>query len=390
MVAAAGCVALVVGATTSGAAATRTVSIADAAVDEGGTAVFDVTLSSASTRTVIVGYSTAAGSATAADFGARSGWLTFAPGTTTRTVSVPTIADSANEGDETFTVRLRRPVHVSLARATAVGTIHNGGAPPVIAAAGDVACTPGSAVSASACQMAATANLLAAPDIGTVLALGDLQYEDGALARFQASYDASWGRVKSKTRPVPGNHEYGTAGASGYYDYFGAIAGPRGTGYYSFDVGAWHLVALNSNCSAVGGCASGSAEERWLRADLAARPARCTLAYWHHPRYSSGLHGDDATYEAFWQALVDAGADLVLVGHDHDYERFAPQRGIREFVVGTGGRSLYPRGTSRASSELFANASFGVLRLTLRPGGYDWRFVPATGSVTDAGSSDCH
>ncbi|HEY5873045.1 MAG TPA: metallophosphoesterase, partial [Gaiellaceae bacterium] len=222
-----------------------------------------------------------------------------------------------------------------------------------IAAAGDIACDPGSPRFGNGlgtgfdCRQRATSDLLVGGGYEAVLALGDIQYEVGAGDAFEASYDASWGRVKPVTRPVPGNHEYRTAGAAGYFEYFGAGAGDPTTGYYSYGLGNWHVVALNSNCAAVGGCDAGSTQERWLRADLAAHPSRCTLAYWHHPRYSSGWHGSDSSYVAFWQALVDADADLVLVGHDHDYERFAPQdaggrrdleRGIREFVVGTGGK----------------------------------------------------
>jgi hypothetical protein len=205
--------------------------------------------------------------------------------------------------------------------------------------------------------------------------------------------------VKATTRPAPGNHEYNTAGATGYYAYFGAAAGDPARGYYSYDVGTWHLVALNSNCAAIGGCGAGSAEEQWLRADLAAHPAACTLAYWHHPRWSTGDHGSSAIYDGLWKALYAFGAELVLNGHDHHYERFAPQtaagaldqaRGLREFVVGTGGRSHYGTPTIRANSEVRNSDTFGVLRLTLRPAGYDWRFVPAAGSFTDAGTASCH
>jgi len=174
-------------------------------------------------------------------------------------------------------------------------------------------------------------------------------------------------------------------GAAGYFDYFGTAAGRRSPGYYSFNLGRWHLIALNSECAQVGGCATGSPQERWLRADLAAPPARCVLAYWHKPRFSSGMHGNNATYTAFWQALHGAGADVVLVGHDHDYERFAPQtphgradpaRGIRQFVVGTGGKTHYGFRTIRANSQVRNSRTFGVLRLALHPAGYDWRFVP--------------
>jgi hypothetical protein len=232
-----------------------------------------------------------------------------------------------------------------------------------------------------------------------VLALGDTQYEDGAYAKFVASYGRSWGRVKSITRPAPGNHEYRSPDGSGYYRYFGAAAGDPGKGYYSFDVGAWHLIALNSNCSSVGGCDRGSPQEGWLRRDLAAHPAACTLAYWHHPRFSSGAHGDDSSYAAFWQALADANADLVLVGHDHDYERFAPQtpsgsfdlkHGLREFVVGIGGKEVRPFATIRSNSEARDASSLGVLELTLGANAYAWRYRLAVGSFADSGSTRCH
>jgi hypothetical protein len=198
-----------------------------------------------------------------------------------------------------------------------------------------------------------------------------------------------------------GNHEYGTPGATAYFDYFGPAAGERGKGYYSYDLGTWHLVVLNSNCRPVGGCGPGSPQERWLRADLAKHHARCTLAYWHHPRFSSGWHGSDPSYQAFWQALSEHDADVVLVGHDHDYERFAPQtasgavdsrRGIREFVVGTGGGS-YREFPSRAAanSEIRNDKTFGVLRLVLGPSEYSWRFIPEAGKTfTDSGTASCH
>ena len=281
---------------------------------------------------------------------------------------------------------------------------------PLIAAAGDVACDPSSTNfnggfgTATECRQRYTSDLLLAQPFDAVLALGDLQYETGEAADFLASYDPSWGRVMDITRPVPGNHEYGTPGASGYYDYFNGAgiavgrAGDRSKGYYSFDLGSWHVVALNSNCSVVP-CAAGSTQEQWLRADLAANPAQCTLAYWHHPRFSSGQHGSLAQTTAFWAALDDAGADVVLVGHDHDYERFAPQdeagvanpQGIKQFVVGTGGRSLRPFPTVAPNSEFRDATSFGVLALELHSSSYDWQFLAAAGStLQDSGSTDCH
>lgn len=235
---------------------------------------------------------------------------------------------------------------------------------------------------------------------GTVLTLGDTVYEGGTAEEFARCYAPSWGRHLGRTRPAPGNHDYGNGRATAYFDYFGDVAGERDKGWYSFDVGRWHLVALNSNCTIVGGCGAGSEQERWLRADLAAHPSRCTLAYWHHARFSSGLHGSNPVTAGLWLALEDAGADVVLTGHDHDYERFAPLApdgrptttgGIRQFVVGTGGRSLYPFGVPVAGSEVRSAAAFGVLQLTLRDENYDWRFLPVAGSkFTDSGSDACH
>ncbi len=276
----------------------------------------------------------------------------------------------------------------------------------VVVAAGDIACDPHSgnfqhgSGRGDNCHMQATADLVQQLQPDTVLALGDNQYERGSLEKFLASYELSWGAFKAITRPAVGNHEYLDRDAAGYFDYFGDAAGAPDEGYYSFDVGSWHLVALNSNCSKVGGCAAGSPQETWLRADLAAHAARCTLAYWHHPRYSSGQHGNFATTEPLWQALMEAGAEIVLSGHDHDYERFAPQdahgnldtaNGIRQFVVGTGGKNHYPMNHPRPNSEVRNDDAYGVLRLTLRPDGYDWLFVPEPGkSVQDSGSADCH
>jgi hypothetical protein len=269
----------------------------------------------------------------------------------------------------------------------------------VIAAAGDIACGSGSGTKSS-CHQMATSNLLVGAGLAAVLPLGDLQYERGALASFQAFYEPSWGRVKSLTRPVVGNHEYGTKGAAGYFAYFGAAAGPAGKGYYSYDIGAWHLIALNSNCTQAGGCSAGSPQAQWLRADLAAHPTGCTVAYWHHPRFSSGSHGDTSLVEPLWQALYDGNADLVLSGHDHLYERFGPQtstgvadpvRGIREFVVGTGGRSHYSFSSPQPNSEVRNSDTFGVLKLTLHADSYDWAFVPEAGrTFTDSGSDNCH
>jgi hypothetical protein len=245
----------------------------------------------------------------------------------------------------------------------------------------------------------ATARLLDAIP-GTVFAAGDDAYERGTADEFGRCYDPTWGRVRDRTLPAPGNHDYGTSGAAGYVGYFGARARPSGTTWYSREVGAWHVIVLDSDCSAVGGCGAGSAQERWLRADLAASGARCTIAIWHHPLFSSGEHGNNADLTAFWNDLYAAGADIVVNGHDHDYERFAPQapdgrsdraRGIREFVVGTGGAALRAFGRVRPNSEVRNASTHGVLRLTLGADGYDWTFVPVAGeSFTDSGSGDCH
>jgi hypothetical protein len=234
---------------------------------------------------------------------------------------------------------------------------------------------------------------------GTVVTLGDNAYQNGTPGEFASCFAPSWGRHRDRIRPAPGNHDYATRGAAGYFGYFGAAAGEPSRGYYSYDLGSWHIVALNSNCWAVGGCHAGSQQERWLRADLAANPRACTLAYWHHARFSSGPHGSDTTTAALFQALYDAGADVVLAGHDHIYERFAPQdphggvapgRGIRQFVVGTGGRSLYAVGARRPNSEVAQGHTFGVLKLTLRASVYEWEFVPIVGAAfRDSGSAGC-
>lgn len=233
---------------------------------------------------------------------------------------------------------------------------------------------------------------------GTVFTLGDNAYSSGTATEFTQCYDPTWGRHKARTRPSPGNHDYGTSGAAPYYAYFGSSAGPSGRGYYSFDLGDWHIVSLNSEVS----MSAGSAQETWLRADLAASAKQCTLAYWHKPRFSSGTdHGSLSSAEPLWQALYDFHAEIVLGGHEHNYERFAPQtpagvpdpaNGIREFVAGTGGKSHYSDlGTPLANSEVFNGTTFGVLKLTLGAGTYSWQFIPVAGqSFTDSGSGTCH
>jgi acid phosphatase type 7 len=235
---------------------------------------------------------------------------------------------------------------------------------------------------------------------GTVLAIGDLAYPDGSSANFRC-YDKTWGRHKARTRPAPGNHEYHTPGAAGYLKYFGKAVGSPGHAYYSFNLGAWHIIALDSQCKDAGGCEKGSPEEMWLRKDLAKNASNCILAFWHVPLFSSGNeHGNAPQMKPFWDDLYAAGADVVLNGHDHDYERFAaqnpdgvadPERGIREFVVGTGGKSKRGFKDPAPTSEIRDSSTFGVLQMTLRAHDYEWKFIPvAGGQFSDSGSGSCH
>jgi acid phosphatase type 7 len=290
-------------------------------------------------------------------------------------------------------------------------------ADPLIAAAGDIACDTSSAFfndgmgTADRCRQRYTSDLLVQVSPTAVLTLGDNQYHVGSLSDFNASFDPTWGRLKPIIHPAIGNHEYGTAGARGYFDYFNGVgnqsgpAGERDKGYYSFDVGSWRLIALNSECeridrgAAANGCAEGSPQESSLRSDLAAHPSSCTLAYWHRPRFNSGFRGNHPETQAFWQALHEAGADIVLSGDAHDYERFAPQdaggnpdpTGMRQFVVGTGGAFFTSWSSVKPNSEVRQNTTFGVLVLTLHPTSYEWTFVPEAGKTfTDSGSGLCH
>jgi hypothetical protein len=232
---------------------------------------------------------------------------------------------------------------------------------------------------------------------GTVYTLGDNAYGSGTTTEFNTYYGPTWGRHKARTKPSAGNHDYSTAGATGYFGYFGAAAGDPAKGYYTYDLGNWHIVVINSNIAR----SAGSAQEQWLRADLAASTKPCTLAYWHHPRFTSGAsHGPDTSMGPVWQALYDYNADVVLSGHNHQYERFAPQnpsgrldtaRGIREFVAGMGGADHYNFGTIQANSEIRNGDTFGVLKLTLHSNSYDWQFVPEAGKTfTDSGTGTCH
>ena len=293
------------------------------------------------------------------------------------------------------------------------GRIASGG--PVLVGAGDIArCydpeNPTAIRPAPATPAGATARLLDRIP-GTVITLGDNAYEFGSPLDYELCYEPTWGRHKSRTRPSAGNHEYLTPGAAGYFAYFGAAAAPPG-GYYSYDVGSWHVIVLNSTrqwalcpppaMSAEDGrrCAGDVAQRAWLEADLAAHPALCTIAYFHHPRFSSGNHGNQYEMQQFWDILHAHGVDVVLSAHDHIYERFAPQdpdgdldaeRGIREFVVGTGGAELYSFGAIQPNSEVRNNETHGVLAVSLDEGGYTWELVPTPGGAfSDAGQDRCH
>jgi Tol biopolymer transport system component len=286
------------------------------------------------------------------------------------------------------------------------------GLDPVVAAGGDIACDPanpnfnGGLGVGGVCRQKLTSDLLLRSDLSSILVLGDEQYEDGALAKFQQSFDPSWGRLKQLMRPVPGNHEYRVSGAAGYFDYFngpgqqGGPAGNRGGGYYSFDVGSWHVIALNSECRRIGGCGPSSPQMDWLRADLASHPASCTVAYWHRPPFTSGRNDDNGDMLPALSLLYESNVDLLLAAHEHFYERFAPQapdgtsdpaRGIREFISGMGGKSRFGFPDPQPNSEFRSNSFFGVLELTLREGGYSWKAVRApTGGTVDSGSDSCH
>lgn len=282
----------------------------------------------------------------------------------------------------------------------------------VVVAAGDIACPAGQAdigdntegatdqirAPRATCGQPATAKLIGQMKPDAVLALGDTQYPDGAYSQYERSYARSWGQFRAITYPAIGNHEYLTRQARGYFEYFGHRAGNQNQGWYSYDLATWHVIVLNSECQYIGGCGTGSPQERWLTADLAAHPNGCTLAYWHEPRWSSGTHGSNPLYSAVWRDLAAARADVVLNGHDHDYERFAPlsadgqmdTNGVREFIAGTGGESHYKFHLPATGSQVRIANTFGVLRLALEPGAYEWRFISISGATLDAGKTACH
>jgi hypothetical protein len=238
---------------------------------------------------------------------------------------------------------------------------------------------------------------LVKPTDALVLTLGDSTYPVGALKEFNNCFKPTWGAFKDRIRPAPGNHEYMTPGAAGYYDYFADLAGPDRRGYYSFDYGGWHFISLNSNIDV----SPQSPQYQWLLQDLArSKQTLCTIAYWHHPLFSSGLHGNNPQMAPFYAAVQKAGVDIILNGHDHIYERFGPQTaeavanptgGVREFVIGTGGAPTYPFRLIKPNSEVRNNNSHGVVRFNLAPGRYSWRYEAIAGSsFSDTGSGQCH
>jgi hypothetical protein len=271
-------------------------------------------------------------------------------------------------------------------------------------AAGDIACPSIDAITPTTCRQAATSDIILQQPADAVFALGDTQYNAGTPAQYAGGYEPSWGRVKPITYPVVGNHEYITADATGYFGYFGAAAGTDPVpGVWTRDVGSWHVFGLNSNCSKTGvGCTDGTPQFEWLQARMPSEG--CTVALWHHPRWSSGtVHPPAAGMAPIWDLLYAGGVDLVLTGHEHLYERLGPigtdsagalepGTGIRSFVVGTGGRSAYVASTTpQPFSEAIQSGAFGVLKLSLHATGYDWSFVPEWGSsYADTGSADCH
>lgn len=273
-----------------------------------------------------------------------------------------------------------------------IGAGDDGRSAPVVLAVGDIA-------SCGTDRDEATAALL--EPAATILALGDLVHDKGSAQEFADCYQPGWGPYKAFTRPTPGDREYLEPSARAYFDAFGGAAGSPQEGWYSFEVGSWHVIALNSNCDFIGGCRAGSPQEQWMLRDLATHPTRCTLAYWHHPRFSStSPQGGSVQLQALWDGLFRAGVDVMLAGHEHNYERFAalndrgqpdPDRGIRQFVVGTGGFGLSAFGRQATGSEVRDNTTFGVLRLELGDGTYNWQFLAVDGRrVVDSGSDRCH
>lgn len=283
--------------------------------------------------------------------------------------------------------------------------------PKVVVAVGDISCDPASQYAGGAnpvkCQDAKVAESIGKSGAEKILLLGDIQYDNGTLAKFQQAFNKNWGKLMPYFLPAPGNHEYETLGASGYFDYFNGagvdkgVAGNRSQGFYKTSIGNWSIYSLNSNCKSIGGCEPGSPEYSWLESELAKDKSICKLAYWHHPIVSSSEHGaqveETSRMENIYSLLDKNKTTLVLNGHDHVYERFAPQsssgeasaNGIRQFTVGTGGKDLYKKITTKPNSEFFNNTSFGSLELSLGINKYDWKFNSVDGQILDQGDGSC-
>ncbi len=277
-------------------------------------------------------------------------------------------------------------------------------APKTVVAVGDISCDPNDTNRSKPnyCQDAKVAELVKKLNPDALLLLGDLQYLDGALVKFQNTFSKNWSQFKNIRYPTPGNHEYVTAGAAGYYQYFKNSPIDVSKGYYGFNLGKWNIISLNSNCDDAGGCSTTSTQNKWLEQDLSISKASCTLAFWHHPRFTSGEYrnNDDSKNRSinFWNVLTADKADIVLNGHDHLYERYAKQlgtgqqsvSGIRQFVVGTGGKSLYNQSGTTTNSEKVIDGQFGVLKLDLYENSYKWQFININNQILDQGTGQCN
>ena len=276
--------------------------------------------------------------------------------------------------------------------------------PAHIAAVGDIACSPMDSHFADGkgedgrCYQADVARLVRSLRVDGLLLMGDIQYDSGTAEEFAGSFDTSWGQFRRLAYPTPGNHEFNGGAALGYFSYFGERAGPAERGYYGANIGAWRVLSLNSNCSISHACAREGAQVRWLRSELQRHTRQCTLVMWHHPRFSSGFHGDTPDVDALWRAAANGGADLALAGHDHHYERFAsmdahgslePSGGLQSFVVGTGGKESYPTLFPQAGSKRRISRRFGVLDLQLATSGWTSSFVELDGARTDPAAGKC-